>query len=79
MPLFYTPFLIAERCQELVQGGSEDSTEDKSGAMSQVLIMLFLHWNVFVKFKEAEAETPSNDFQTLESGLLSVSASITGA
>lgn len=43
-PLFYTPFLIADHCQELVPRGSEDSSGDKSGAMSQVLIMPFLHW-----------------------------------
>lgn len=64
-----TPFLIADLCQQLVLGGSEDSTGDKSGAMSQVLIVPFLHWKVVVKIEKAEAETSSNDFQTLESGL----------
>lgn len=39
-----SPFLTADDCQELVLGGEEvDSTGDKSGAMSQVPIVPFLH------------------------------------
>lgn len=79
IPLLYSPFLSADHCQELALGGSEDSTGDKSGATSQVLIMSFLHWKVFVKFEDAEAGISSNDFQTWEGGLMSVSASIRGA
>jgi len=42
-PFLCIPFLIADQCQQPVLGGSEDSTGDKSGAVSQVLIVLLLH------------------------------------
>lgn len=52
---------------------------DKPGAVSQGLIVPFLHWKVFEKCEEAEVEKCSSDFQTVKSGLLCVLASTRGS